>query len=111
MPRLRQARDIVCQPFYDTVRLGTTTAGASFILFQTPKGTGTSPVTNSGAKTEIDTNMVVAGQLPAPWGFVTRAISIQFDPSVTVADLVSYQTFLWGKFTVGAKDWLTAPAT
>lgn len=60
-------RRITDQPLYDSVAF---TAATSVIsastnrLFQSPVGQGTSPMSNSGAKTFLDTNLTTSGIIP-----------------------------------------------
>lgn len=73
----REGWEVIRQSFYDSVAypaIGLNTA----TFFQLPVGSGT--------KTQSDTNMTLAGQLPANQGFLIEGIEILFEPTTpTVA--------------------------
>lgn len=76
-------RDVLHQPLYDGVRFtATIAAGTTQQFFATPIGQGTG--IGGGAKTELDTNMRLAGQVPRDHVFEC------FSPRIVVAfDAVS----------------------
>lgn len=79
----REGWEVIKQGLFDTAiypAAGTTQLN----FFAQPIGQGTSPFT--GAKTASDTNMNLAGQLPAMQGFLVEAIEVLFLPATpTVA--------------------------
>jgi hypothetical protein len=79
----RDGWEVIRQPLYDSYLYGTGgTTQASF--FSTPIGQGTG--IGGAAKTLTDTNMQLAGQLPANQAFLLEAVSLLFEPSTpTVA--------------------------
>lgn len=85
------------QPIYDTLLLVAGTAQYRF--FTVPIG---------GAKTTLQTNMQLAGVLPAPQSFVVHAVRIiaKAANSVGTSDLIHRSRAI---FHVGEKDQLLAP--
>jgi hypothetical protein len=95
--------EIITQPEYDSFSVA---AGAAVpsqsVLFQNPIG--------QSSKTLLNTNMLAAGQLPAPQKFSVRAIRLGIRNDAVPADMVS---FLWGTycvFSVSQKPYLQCPA-
>lgn len=73
-------RDVLHQPLYDAVRFtATIAAGFNQTFFATPVGQGTG--IGGGAKTELDTNMRLAGQVPRDHVFEVHSprIMVAFD--------------------------------
>lgn len=74
----RDGWEVIRQGLFDTAIYPA--AGATQLnFFALPIGQGTSPFT--GAKTASDTNMNLAGQLPAMQGFLVEAIEVLFLPT------------------------------
>ena len=71
--------EVIRQPFFDSAAYPA--AGATTLsFFATPKGQGTS-VLGGGPKTQSDTNMTLAGQLPAMQAFLIECIEVAFQPT------------------------------
>lgn len=77
------ANEAIYQPLYDYQALSAS-AVASQRFFQVPVGQGTSVTNGSGAKTLTDTNMDLAGQLPAGQGFLVQEIQVEIYPGVAI---------------------------
>lgn len=79
----REGWEVIRQKLYDTAIYPA--AGITQLrFFQLPIGQGTSPFT--GAKTFSDTNMELAGQLPANLEYLVESIEVDFFPATpTVA--------------------------
>jgi hypothetical protein len=80
------------------------TLGASdtnVILFQTPKG--------QASKKLPDTNMDLAGQLPAGQKFTVKAITMRAEPGITLALLKALMTSGSFEFKIGEKSYLKLP--
>ena len=78
--------EVVRQSLYDSAVYPT--AGiASLRFFQTPVGSGlsSSPGNAGNTKQVSDTNMQLAGQLPAPQGFWVQSIEVDFQPGSSAA--------------------------
>lgn len=113
-------RDAIREPLYDRLdyNSGVTT---SLRFFQTPI---------SGTKTKAETNMTLAGQLPAGWKYIAETLSLQVLPGSSAAsyvrqDPVKTATALaapnfandvwallhtgWLEITIGSRPYLTAP--
>lgn len=73
-------RDVVYQPQYDILTYAA--AGQAVLtFFATPQGQGvTSHPGGAGAKTLADTNLTLAGQIPAPQKFMAIAVEVVFYP-------------------------------
>lgn len=109
-PNRPDATEAIWQPFYDYQSYGT--AGAtSFIFFQVPNG--------QSSKTFADTNMVLAGQFPAPTAFLCTAIMVAFFPGGATSatgtqgvannnwiDVVEVAEAGYLELTIGAKPYL-----
>lgn len=79
----RNGIEAVRQRLYDSVQYPT--AGATNLsFFSLPIGQGTS-WTGSGAKNESDTNMTLAGQLPANQWFLVQSMEVGFFPATPTA--------------------------
>lgn len=107
MPRVPGTKDVILQPFWDSV--GITSSTTSVTMFQQPKGQGTTVWGSSGAKTLEDTNMQLAGQFGSGWQFTCYTVQFQPGPATTLADL---KILLAGgvlEFVVGAKTYLELP--
>lgn len=73
----REGWEVIKQSFYDSAAYPTTGV-STLTFFQLPVG--------QSSKTQSDTNMTLAGQLPANQGFLIEGIEILFEPSTpTVA--------------------------
>jgi hypothetical protein len=109
MPRLPGGKDIITQPLYDS---GTFTSASTTALtfFSTPLGSGTTSWGGTAAKNLVDTNMVLAGQLPSPWTFDIFTVQVQLQPNITAADAVALMNAVSFELIIGAKTWLQIPA-
>jgi hypothetical protein len=109
-PNRADATEAIWQPYYDFQTYATTGA-TSMIFFQTPSG--------QGGKTFADTNMVSAGQFPAPTAFLCTAIMVAFFPGANTSitgtaaaasanfnDVVSLANGGYLEFTIGSKVYL-----
>lgn len=88
------AVEVIKQSLYDTV-LYPTAGAAQMLFFQNPIGQGlsASPGNANNPKALSDTNMDLAGQLPAPQGFWVQSIEVDFQPgSVNTANTFTLQT-------------------
>lgn len=68
--------EVISQPLYD-YQLYPAAGATQLTFFQTPVGQGT--------KTRQDTNMELAGQLPAPQLFLIEGIAVDYLPGLTAA--------------------------
>lgn len=89
------------QPIYDRQTIATS-ATTRLNFFQDP-----------GGKTELQTNVTVAGQLPAPKIFGITGQGLAFDGNtVLLTDDVDLKLILWDGFYrlfIGSKDYLVLP--
>lgn len=78
--------EIIRQSLYDTM-IYPLAGIAALSFFQTPVGQGlsASPGNAGAAKTIADTNMQLAGQLPAPQGFWVESIELNVEPGSSAA--------------------------
>lgn len=109
-PNRPDATEALWQPYYDRQSYGT--AGAtSFSFFQTPNG--------QGGKTFADTNMLAAGQFPAPTAFLCTAIQVVFYPGALASitgtqgavssfwnDTLAVSNAGYLEFVIGSKPYL-----
>ena len=101
--------DVIVEPRYDT---NTILAAGTLQLsyFSVPFGQG---ATNFGAatvaKTLADTNMELAGQLPAGYNFVILGFRVQPAFKLTQADASLFSAGAWFTFTIGSKPYLRVP--
>lgn len=106
-----QVQDLITQPLYDSGTVATS-ATTKITFFSVPYGSGTTNF-GTGAKTLTDTNLSLAGQIPAGWRHECRAVSF-VGWSVAVSQALDLQTMLQGAFiqikTGGNKIWLEIPA-
>lgn len=87
--------EVIRQSLYD-FQLYATAGAANFLFFQLPQGQGlsASPGNANAVKALADTNMTLAGQLPAPQGFWVQSVEYDFQPgSVNTANTFTPQTF------------------
>lgn len=102
--------DVIVEPRYDTNFIPT--AGVQQLLFfAQPIGTGQS-VWNAAAgatKNIADTNMDLAGQLPAGYNFVVLGFRIMASFNMTIADATLAFNAASFTFTIGSKDYLRVP--
>lgn len=102
-------QDSIAEPRYDTAAAVTGTTSLTY--FQVPVGQGqTTFGAAATAKSFSDTNMDLAGQLPAGYVFRALGFRLAFAWNIIVAD---FQVVLNGCFLqliVGAKPFLTVPA-
>lgn len=110
-PNLANSTEAIWQPQYDYQTYATTGA-TQMSFFQTPQG--------QSGKTLADTNMVSAGQFPAPTAFLVQAIMVVFEPGVNPSitgttnaasefwnDAVSLANSGYLQMTIGSKVYLT----
>lgn len=104
-----QLLDVNVQPLYDTQTI--LAAGAlSLTYFQAPIGAGQSNFAAAGVtKSLADTNMTLAGQLPAGYNF--RVLGIRAQPmfSMNAADAARWSIGGVLRFTIASKDYLQLP--
>lgn len=85
--------EVIRQSLYDSAIYPT--AGLTTLrMFQSPVGQGlsSSPGNANAVKSLQDTNMTLAGQLPAPQGFWVQSIEVDFQPgSVSTANTFTLQ--------------------
>lgn len=81
----REGWEVIRQSFFDSAAY--VAAGQNTLaFFATPVGQGVSVLGAPGPKTKSDTNMTLAGQLPAMQAFLIEGIEILFEPTTpTVA--------------------------
>ncbi|MCU1284478.1 MAG: hypothetical protein JWO13_828 [Acidobacteriales bacterium] len=100
-PIIANIQDVLNQPVYDSFTVAANTAFPKTTLFQSPI---------SGTRTLAQTNMQLAGQLPAPQRLVVRAIKLIVANNTTLTDLVNILENVSVVFTVGKKPWFEGPA-
>lgn len=107
-PRLRRRNpevggmlDVITQPVFDSFSIAANTAFPKTTLFQTPVG--------SGGKTSAQTNMSLAGQLPAPQKLIVYAIRLFISNDTVIVDVNNILRNVSTVFTVGKKPWLEVP--
>lgn len=109
-PLLSRYLDVTVQPLYDTA---TIPAAGSLQLqfFQTQLGAaGGNFAAAAAGKTLADTNMDLAGQLPAGQNFAILGFRLQPHFRMTQADATNWSSGAWFVFTVGQKPYLRVPA-
>jgi hypothetical protein len=100
------------QPIYDTLRYD---GGAKAAFFCTPLGFGSGLF--GGAKTILETNMYLPGQLPAGCNFVTHALEVDVfaykdcDPLKARGDRQRLISAGYVEFSIGAKNYTQIPLT
>ena len=100
--------EIIWQPIYD-YQVCAAAATNTQLFFQVPQG--------QAGKTANDTNMTLAGQIPAGQRFLITGIEIDFTPGVTIGAAAANTLFLEDVFdfyrqgnivlTIGSKPYLT----
>jgi hypothetical protein len=100
-PIIANIQDVVNQPVYDSMSVAANTAFPKTTLFQSPVG---------ASRTLAQTNMQLAGQLPAPQRLVVRAIKLIVANNTTLVDLINILENVSVTFTVGKKPWFEGPA-
>ncbi len=110
----RQKREIISQPLYDTNSIATGNAVVNFQFFQVPLGQAGSGF--AAAKTLLETNMRLAGQLPRPQVFFAKTMQFAFRLATAAtgtyaAALNDTEEIMQGVLvlTVGSKVMLEAP--
>jgi hypothetical protein len=86
--------EIVRQSLYDTI-IYPTAGLTNMTFFALPQGQGitSAPGGAAGVKSIVDTNMTLAGQLPAPQGFFVESVEVDFQPgSTATANTFALQT-------------------
>ena len=107
MPRVPGTKDVILQPFWDSV--GVTSSTTTVTLFQQPKGQGSTVWGGTGAKILEDTNMQLAGQFGSGWQFTCYTVQFQPGPACTVANAKILLAGGTLEFVVGAKTYLELP--
>ena len=108
MPRVPGAKDVILQPLWDSVAIGTSPSQVT--LFQQPKGQGTTVWgTGTGSKGLVDTNMQLAGQLGSGWQFTCYTIQVSMAADIPLADACKIVDRGVLEFIVGAKTYLEIP--
>jgi len=105
--RLAGGQDIITQPQWDSNLIAAATTSA--VYFTTPLGQGATVWGAAGPKTLTDTNMNLAGQLPAGWAFRAYTVQFQVEAGCTIADMVLLLNSGVLSFLVGAKSFLDLP--
>ena len=101
--------DVGVQPIYDTGFIPT--AGVNQLLFfSTPLGQGISNWNTAITKTLADTNLDIAGMLPAGYNFMLLGFTLLPTFSMTIADATLAFNSAVFIFKIGSKDYLTVPA-
>lgn len=109
MPRLKGAYDFTRQPLYDTIALTTGTL-PQLTFFQVPIGAGIGCFgAATQAKTKADTNLQLAGQLPAAFGFECQGFTVSTPWNIAAADFISVFNGCVFEFSVAQKSFLTVP--
>lgn len=108
MPYLKGVVDIIAQPLYDSATLAA--AGQTQLtFFSLPIGQGTTSF-GAGAKTLRDTNMRLAGQIPAGFFFTLKGFRIAWSNIMTSVDAQVALNAAVFVFTVASKPFLEVPA-
>jgi hypothetical protein len=109
MPPLEQLLDVIVEPRYDTQTI--LAAGAlTLTYFQVPIGQGQSNFGAAGvAKQLADTNMDLAGQLPAGYNFKLLGFRPQPAFTLTPADARNWSAGGTFTFTIASKPYLRVP--
>ena len=97
----------ITQPIWDSASLAS--GGTSANFFGDKLGSGTSAWNAAGAKTLEDTNMTVAGSLPAGYTFHAKAVGVQFDPGISIANLKAIMKLGALTLKIASKDQLQLP--
>lgn len=97
----------ITQPIYSSGSLAT--GGTSVTFFGYALGGGSSFWNASGNATLEDTNVTVAGSLPRGYTHHTKAIGIQFQPSISLIDLKAITKGGALSIKIGSKDQLQIP--
>jgi hypothetical protein len=102
-------KDVIVEPRYDTLTAVTGTTILTF--FQNPVGQGTGNFGAAGSsKTLADTNMDLAGQLPAGYSFRIMGFRMAFVWNATAADVTTALNGAVFSFVVGSKPFVTVPS-
>lgn len=77
--------EVIRQSLYDSAVYPALGIAGNLTFFQQPIGAGvsSSPGNAANVKTIADTNMTLAGQLPAPQGFWIQSVELDFQPGAT----------------------------
>jgi hypothetical protein len=95
--------EIITQPFYDSFTVAAATAiPALTVLFQNPIG--------QSGKNLLTTNMLAAGQLPAPQKFSVRALRLAVRNDAYIADAIGFLWQSYCNFKVSQKPYLQCPS-
>lgn len=95
-------------PIYSSAAAATGVTACVFFS-TTVGGAGTSAVNGAGAPTLEDTNMTVAGSLPAGYTHHTKGIAIQLPPAITAVDAKAILKGGAFQLKIAAKDQLQLP--
>jgi hypothetical protein len=109
MASVEQLLDVIVEPRYDTQTI--LAAGAlQLTYFQVPLGQGASNFAAATvAKQLSDTNMDLAGQLPAGYNFKLLGFRVQPHFNMTAADARLWSSGGWFTFTIASKPYLRTP--
>jgi hypothetical protein len=95
--------EIITQPLYDSFTVAVSTAIPTLtVMFQNPIG--------QSSKTLLQTNMLAAGQLPAPQKFSVRAVRLAVRNDAYIADAIGFLWQSYINFTVSQKPYLQCPS-
>jgi hypothetical protein len=100
MPYIPNVGDILTQPLYDEIPVlaaGTT----QLVFFSQPVG--------QAAKTLLNTNMQLAGQLQVGYQMKVMAIAISFRVATLLANIKTCLDTGFGQFNIGSKWWWQSP--
>lgn len=110
MASMEQLLDVIVEPRYDTVFIPTAGTAGPLTLFALPIGQGTSVFATASTKTLADTNMDLAGQLPAGYNFKVLGFALVLDFAATIADVTLGLNGAVFTFTIASKPYLRVPA-
>lgn len=97
----------IMQPIYSSASLANN--GTSANLFTTTVGASTGGVWGSTIPTLADTNMTIAGMLPAGYSHETKAIALQFATTISRADIQAIMKGGFFTLKIASKDQLQIP--
>lgn len=116
MPKVTEAADdqplpncylrMLREPLYDTEWCIKNSGFNPVYLFMRPMG---QPNMRGDAKTEIDTNMLIAGQLPIPMQFDWHSWRTEFSPNVSIDLIRNFRFCSRLEFLFGDKVWFSVP--
>lgn len=84
-------QEVIRQPLYDTAVYATAgSTGISFFATPIGQGASASPGNAGNVKTIADTNMTLAGQLPAGQNFMVEQIEVDVTPGASAATTTTF---------------------